>query len=63
MDKPAAQNATVKPDLSTIAPIGVDNGEHLVRKKELVAILATLFPALSIQELSDAINRAGSLNT
>ena len=58
MDKPVAQNATVKPDLSTIAPIGVDNGEHMIRKRELVALLAKLFPALSIHELSDAIDRA-----
>ena len=58
MEKAATQNAAPKPDLSTIAPIGIENGDHMIRKKELVAILVALFPGISIQDLSDAIDRA-----
>jgi hypothetical protein len=57
MDTP--QSTATQPDLSTIAPIGVDGGEHLIRKKELVAVLAALFPGISMHDLADAIDRAG----
>ena len=57
MDNPATQGAT--PDLSAITPIGIDNGDHLIRKKELVAVLAALFPGISVSDLADAIDRAG----
>jgi hypothetical protein len=53
------QNATPKPDLSTVGPLGIDNGDHQVRKKELIALLAVLFPQIAIHEFSDAIDRAG----
>jgi len=59
MDKPATRSATPTPDLSTVGPLGIDNGDHPIKKSELVALLVCLFPGLSVNDVSAAIDRAG----
>lgn len=53
----ATQNATPKPDLSTVAKISVESGDRPVKKNQLVSLLHWLHPELSTEEIASAFSR------
>jgi len=60
MDTPQSTKSQKKPTVDSIARIAVEDGDHLVRKNQLVSILAWLHPEMSAQEISSAFDRIES---